>query len=350
MFLRETTLMAQPFDAQRLELTGDAFPIAEQIQTQGAPLAGVFSASENGVLAYLTGTGAAGTRLVWLDRTGKQLGIPGDPAAYADLELSPDGKRVSVSLPDQASRARDIWVYDVARSLKTRLTFDAADELAAIWSPDGSRLVFNSRRKGNLDLYQKASSGAGSEELLLEDSLNKTPLSWSPDGRFFMYASAGGPTANDLFVLPLSGDRKPITFLQTQFNEAGGQFSPDGRWVVYQSSETGRFEIYVAPFPGPGGKWQISTASGLYPRWRRDGTEIFYLALDNRLMAATVNGRGTSFEVGAVKPLFVAPVAGIRYAYDVSADGQRFLVNSLTEQTAATPITVVVNWAAGIKK
>ncbi len=358
MFLRETTLMAQPFDAQRLELTGDAFPIAEQIQTQGAPLAGVFSASENGVLAYLTGTGAAGTRLVWFDRTGKQIGIPGDTAAYADLQLSPDGKRASVSLPDQASKGRDIWVYDLERSLKTRFTFDAADEQSSIWSPDGSRLVFNSRRKGRLDLYQKASSGAGNEEMLLEDNLNKTPLSWSPDGRFILYVSAGGPTANDLFVLPLSGDpsagsgqvRKPIPFLQTQFIEAAGQFSPDGRWVVYQSNETGRFEIYVAPFPGPGGRWQISTTSGLNPRWRPDGTEIYYLALDNRLMAAAVNGKGPSFEVGAVKPLFVTPVAGVRSGYDVSADGQRFLINSIPEQAVSAPITVVVNWAAGVGK
>ena len=350
MFLRGTTLLAQPFDAERLELTGDAFPIAEQIQTQGAPPAGVFSASGNGVLAYLTGTEAASTRLVWYDRTGKQISVLGDPAAYADLELTADGKRASVSIPDQASKGRDIWVFDLERSLRTRFSFDSTDEMASIWSPDGSRLVFNSRRRGHLDLYEKASSGAGSEELLLEDNRDKIPLSWSPDGRFILYASTGGPTGNDLFMLPLSGDRKPIPFVQTQFQEALGHFSPDGRWVAYQSNESGRFEIYVVPFPGPGGKWQITTASGLYPRWRRDGTELFYLALDNTLMAAAVNGKGPSLEVGAVKSLFVAPVAGIRSAYDVSADGQRFLINTLPEQAASPPITVVVNWTAGVRK
>ena len=264
LFLRETTLMAQPFDARRLVLTGDAFPIAEQIQTQGFfPPSGVFSASENGVLAYQTGAATANSQLVWFDRTGKQIGVLGDPAAYDDLELSPDGRQASVSIPDEAGKGRDIWLYDVARGLRTRFTFGPADELGPIWSPDGSRIVFNSRRKGHLDLYQKASSGAGTEEVLLEDNLDKYPTSWSPDGRFILYSSFGGPTGNDLFVLPLSGDRKPFPFLQTQFNEAFGQFSPDGRWVAYASNESGRNEVYVAPFPGPGGKWQVSTG------WRR---------------------------------------------------------------------------------
>jgi Tol biopolymer transport system component len=202
-----------------------------------------------------------------------------------------------------------------------------------------------------LDLYQKASNGAGAEEVLLEDNLDKTPLSWSSDGRFILYLTSGGPTGNDLFVLPLFGDRKPFPFLQTQFNDYPGQFSPDGRWVAYASDESGKFEVYVAPFPGPGGKWQVSVAGGDWPRWRRDGTEIFYLAPDNKLMAAAVNGKGSSFEVDAVKPLFDAHAApGVRYSYDVSGDGQRFLINTAPEQSASAPVTVVVNWTAGLKK
>jgi eukaryotic-like serine/threonine-protein kinase len=350
LFLRETTLMAQPFDARRLELTGEAFPIAEQIQTQATPPYGLFSASENGVLAYQTGPGAAGSQLVWFDRTGKQIGVLGDSAAYTDIELSPDGKRASVSIPDQAGKGRDIWLYDVARGLRTRFTFDPADELNSIWSPDGSRLVFNSRRKGHLDLYQKASSGAGTDELLLEDNLEKYPWSWSPDGRFVLYVSDSGPTGADLWVLPLSGDRKPFPFLKTPFNENPGQFSSDGRWVAYVSDESGRSEVYVAPFPGPGGKWQISTGGGSWPRWRHDRTEIFYLAPDNNLMAAAVIGNRASFEVGAVKPLFQTRETGSRHRYDVSADGQRFLINTAPEQAASAPITVVVNWTAGLKK
>jgi eukaryotic-like serine/threonine-protein kinase len=350
LFLRGTTLMAQPFDARRLVLNGEAFPIVEEIlRSATSPPYGVFSASENGVLAYQTGTSATGYQLMWFDRTGKQVGVLGDPAAYGDVVLSPDGKRVSVTIQDQVGKGMDVWLYDVARGLRTRFTFDPANALTSIWSPDGSRIVFNSNRKGHLDLYQKASSGAGTEEVLLEDNLSKYPVSWSPDGRFILYVTTGGPT-DKLFVLPLAGDRKPLPFLQTQFNENFGQFSPDGLWVAYVSGEPGRNEVYVAPFPGPGGKWQISTAGGIRPRWRRDGAEIFYLAPEDKLMAAAVNGKGSSFEVGAVKPLFQTRAAATRFSYDVSADGQRFLINTTPEQTTSAPITIVLNWTAGLKK
>jgi Tol biopolymer transport system component len=351
LFLRETTLMAQPFDAQRLELTGEAFPIAEQIQRSSTtPPNGFFSASENGVLAYQTGTGAGGSQLAWFDRSGKQVGTLGDVAPYGDLELAPDGRRASVSIL-VGSGARDIWLYDLERGLRTRFTFDPANEWSSIWSPDGSRVVFNSIRKGVGDLYQKPSSGAGAEEMLFEDKLSKYPVSWSPDGRSILFRSIGGPAGDDLFILPLTGDKKPVPFVNTQFREAFGQFSPDGRWVAYSSNESGRTEVYVAPFPGPGGKWQISTAGGDNPRWRRDGTELFFVSLDSKLMAAAVNGRGSDFQVGAVKPLFqTRAVVGLRYPYGVSLDGQRFLINTQPEQTSSAPITVVLNWTAGLRK
>jgi len=356
LFLREMTLMAQPFDARRFALTGDAFPIAENIvSTATVNPTGVFSVSENGVLAYQTGAAEAGSQLVWFDRSGKQIGVLGDSAAYGDLELSPDGKRASVSVLGQAGKGRDIWLYDVARGLRTRFTFDGEDEQSTIWSPDGSWVVFGSRHKQSLDLYQKASNGVGTEQLLLEDNVgNKYPTSWSPDGRFILYftGTSSPRTGADLFILPLSGDRKPRPFLNTEFNEVAGHFSPDGRWVAYYSNESGRYEVYVASFPGPGGKWQISTAGGKSPRWRREGTEVFYLDPDNKLMAATVNGKGSSFEVGAVKALFETRAAypNYQYPYDVSADGQRFLINTLPAQVASRPITVVVNWTAGLKK
>ena len=349
LFLRETTLMAQPFDVRRLELTGEAFPIAEEIQALGTWPNGVFSVSDNGVLAYQTGESVSGSQLAWLDRTGKQISALGTPVAQTELALSPDGKRASVVIPDQAGR-QDIWLYDLARGLRTRFTFDAANDNMSAWSPDGNRIVFRSNRKGHFDLYQRASGGAGTDEVLLEDNFDKRPVSWSADGRFILCESLGGPTGRDLFVLPLSGDRKPIPFLTTQFYEGQGWFSPDGRWVTYVSNEYGQSEVYVAAFPGPGGKWQISTAGGQWPRWRRDGTEIFYLTPENTLMAAEANGKGASFEVGAVKPLFDMRAAAGGYRYDVSADGQRFLVNSLPAQSAAAPITVVLNWTAGLQK
>jgi Tol biopolymer transport system component/predicted Ser/Thr protein kinase len=351
LFLRETTLVAQPFDARRLALTGDASPIADQIRVSGSmqPYA-YFSASENGALAYQMGAETASSQLLWFDRTGKQLGALGDPAAYTDLELSPDGKRVSVSIPDEG-KGRNLWIYDVARGLRTRFTFDPADQLTSIWSPDGGRIVFNSRRKGSLDLYQKAANGAGNEEVLLEDNLDKSPASWSPDGKSILYVSSGASRSNDLFVLPLTGDRKPVPFLQTQFSETEGRISPDGRWVAYVSNESSRNEIYVASFPGPGGKWQISSGGGNYPRWRRDGSEIFYLAPDNKLMAASVNSKGASFEVSAVKPLFATRIAFRgSYKYDVSPDGQKFLIDSAPEQATTSPLTIVLNWEAGVKK
>jgi eukaryotic-like serine/threonine-protein kinase len=351
LFLRETTLIAQPFDARRLVLTGDSFPIAERIRTSVSTQPyGYFSASENGALAYQTGAETANSQLLWFDRTGKQIGPLGDPAAYRSVEFSPDGKRVSVSILDEAGKGEDIWLYDVARGLRTRFTFGPANAFA-VWSPDGNRIVFASRRKGTFDMYQKNSNGAGSEETLLEDNLDKYPDSWSPDGKFVLYESLGSSRSNELLVLPLTGDRKPFPLLQTQFGEANGQISPDGRWVAYRSNESGRNEIYVAPFPGPGGKWQISTAGGYFPRWRHDGSEIFYLTPDNRLMVASVNGKGPGIEVGAVKPLFPTRIvfAG-GYQYDVSADGQRFLIDTAPEQATSSPITVVLNWTAGLKK
>ena len=358
LFMRDTTLMAQPFDVKRLELTGEAVPVAERVQIGGASgRTGAFSVSQTGVLAYQAQTDV-GSQPVWVDRTGKQIGVLGDPADYGDyggIELSPDGTHVAVSLRDSATLTNDIWLFDAARGLRTRFTFDPANEISSIWSPDGSRLVFDSNRKGPGELYQKASSGAGNEDVLLADNVAKRPVSWSPDGRFILYVRfPGGSTVDHLWVLPLFGDRKPFPFLQTPFNETHGQFSPDGHWIAYQSSVSGRAEVYVAPFPGPGGKWQISTVGGRFPRWRRDGKELFYLAPDNRLMAATVNGQGSAFEVGAVRPLFQAGTrtAGdpAAYPYDVSAGGQRFLVNTFLDQAAQAPITIVQNWTAGLKR
>jgi serine/threonine protein kinase len=355
-FVRDGTLMAQSFDTKRLEMAGDAIPIAEQVQMGGGGGKGAFSVSEQGILAYQTADASSGSQLTWFDRSGKQTGVLGDLANYASLQLSPDGKRVAVQI---SGRHPDIWLYDIARGIRMRFTVDPSAATEAVWSPDGNRLVFNSSRKDRLDLYQKAADGTGSDELLVESDVDKYPTSWSRDGQFVLYNTTFDvpKTKTDLWVLPLSGDRKPFPFLQTEFNETRGQFSPDGRWVVYTSDESGKDEVYVAPFPGPGGKRQISTAGGTFPRWRRDGKEIFYLSPDNKLMAAEVNGQGTTLQVGAARVLFDARPGALTltpltfgYQYDVTADGQRFLVNTLVEQKASSPITVVINWTAGLKK
>ncbi len=352
LFVRESSLMAQPFDVKRQQVRGDAVPIAEQVQFDGTVVRGTFSASENGVLAYQSGgTLGGGSQFLWFTREGKQIGSVGEPAVQFSVRLSPDGQRLATEILDPKGANADIWIYELKRGLRTRLTFDPAVDRIPIWAPDGSRVVFASGRKGSFDLYGKAASGAGSDELLLESNLIKSPTDWSRDGRFITYTSAGDPkTKADIWVLPLFADRKPFVFLQTEFNESGGQFSPDGRWMAYTSDESGRDEVYVAPFPGPGGKWQVSTAGGTRSKWRRDGKELFYLAADNKLMAAEVKTKGTSFEVGNVRPLFETHAPPVGPVYDVSTDGRRFLVNTVASQQASSPITLVTNWTADLKK
>jgi hypothetical protein len=354
LFSRGTTLMAQPFDASNVTLSGDAAPVAEQIQVDVQTGSVACTVSDNGTLAFQVG-GGAGSRLVWFDRNGKRLAQLGDVARYgSEVHLSPDGGRATVVSAD-AGVARDVWIFDVKRGVRTKLTFDAADDREPIWSPDGKRIIFNSNRKDARDLFQKDSSGAGEETVLLEDSFQKWPESVSPDGRFLLYAILGaGPqeSNNDVWVLPLTGDRKPHPYLQSRgVAELRSQFSPDGRWVAYASDETGQFEVYVRPFPGPGGKWLVSTSGGHDPRWRRDGKELFYVT-DKQMMSVPVTASAASFEVGMVKALFDIPPTPTeqgRAVFDVSPDGQRFLVNVTSEEGIA-PITIVVNWPSILRK
>jgi serine/threonine protein kinase/Tol biopolymer transport system component len=351
IFLRDNTLAAQAFDAGRLELRGEPFPVAEQVQITGAAstgAAGAFSVSQSGVLAYQTGFSVVRSQLVWFDRSGKQIGTLGDQADYGEVALSPDGSRAAVSIVDPGRGTRDVWVFDVARGLRERFTFDAGDEFAPLWSPDGSRIVYSARRKASIDLYQKLTRGGGGEEPLLVDGLGKFASHWSPDGRFIIYIGGGGIIArSDLWALPLSGDRKPSALLQSTFVETHGRVSPDGRWMAYTSNESGQFEVYVSPFPGLGDKWRISTDGGGWPRWRRDAKEVFYLARDGSITAVNVNGQGSTFEVGAGRPLFAAKARlNVRLdasAYDISPAGDRVIVNTIGEEIA-TPITLVVNW------
>jgi serine/threonine protein kinase len=343
LYLRDGTLMAQPFDPKRLMTTGEAVPVAEQIQTVlNTGTVGVFSVSETGMLAYRTGVAFGGLQLTWFDRSGKQGAAVGEPANVVDFRLSPDRKSIAAAIQDVANT--DIWTYDVSRGLRTRLTFDPSVDGYPVWSPDGRSIAFGSNRKGHFDLYRKAANGGGAEEPLYTDNLDKYPTSWSADGKFLLYSTGRG-----LWVLPLTGTVKSFPFLQTPLSN--GQFSPDGSWIAYESNESLRNEIYVAPFPGPGGKRQISTAGGTRPRWRQDGKEIFYMGPDRRLVAAEVTVQGGTLEVGQVRPLFGAAnmTQGLPI-YDVSADGQRFLLRTFPEQKAGEPLTLVQNWTAGLKK
>ena len=351
LFLRGNTLMAQPFDTTRLVTTGDAVPLVEQIQTLSIWLRGVFSVSENGLLVYRAGVQTSGSQLAWFDRGGKPIGTLGEKGLFGTVHLAPDGKNVTVSLLDATTRHRDVWLYDATSGLRRRFTFDPAEARESTWSPDSGRIVFSSNRKGAFDLYQKRSDGSGAEELLWADHLNKYPSSFSPDSKILSYWSQGeSKTRTAIWLLPLTKDRKPYRLSTGASDERWAKFSPDGRWVAYQSNESQRDEIYITAFPGPGGKRQISVSGGEQPVWRSDGKEIFYLAPGNRLMAAEMNLTGDVPEVGAERPLFTQQACGAGFCYDVSADGQRFLLRTEPDSTSSEPLTVVQNWTAALRK
>jgi Tol biopolymer transport system component len=361
-FLRDSTLMAQPFDAAGLSLAGEAVPVAEGVSSHRD--VGDFAVSTNGVLAY-RGGGNEMVQLTWFDRQGNLQGNAGNPGPYYSpdaLALSPDETKVATRVRDTQTGNRDIWVLDTVRNTRSRLTSNPAIDDYPVWSPDAKRIAFASNRDGRFDLYQKDSSGAGEEEALLRSDHNKYPQDWSRDGRFLLYSDQDPKTKLDLWLLPLSGDRKPIPFLRTESNEAQGQFSPDGRWIAYRSDKSGRPEVYVRLSPESGGggtEWTISNGGGTEPRWRRDGKELFYFTGEGRLVAVEVSTRGTTFKAGIAKPLFdTRIIAGDTpvlfgspgYYWDVSGTGSRFLINTATQESGLAPITVVLNWTAGLRK
>ena len=345
LFAREATLMAQPFDADKLEVTGDAFPLVERIRYSYGPGLAEFSVSSDGVLVYITGNPVP-SQLTWFDRNGKQLGTVGPPAAYRVMRLSPDERRVAVERTDPPAVSSDIWLIELARGVPSRLTSHPGNDLYPVWSPDGSRIAFTSIREGQLKIYQKLSSGAGSEEELLKSAEPLGIWDWSADGRFILYRVLGAKTKNDIWVLPLFGDRKSYPLLQTEFVESAATFSPDGRWVAYVTDETGTNEVYVREFQGSGGGSRVSTGGGSFPRWRRDGKELFYSS-GGKVMAVDVKASGSGFEPGAPRLLFERSGVGI---FDVSGDGQRFLIPVLVEESSPEPITVVLNWTADLKR
>jgi len=349
LFLRQFTLMAQPFDTRSLQLTGDPMPIADPVQEGRSVAKGVFSASEDGLLTYVEGASGADRQLEWFDRNGKLVGtIPGADA-YAGVRVSPDGKKIAYYLD---SSGYDVWNYDLARGVKTPMTFGSGSgqgNLYPVWSPDGRRIVYTSYRNGKYGLYLKASDGSGSEELLL-DAVDRIRFStdWSPDGKFLTYIE-GAQGGWAIWMLPFDGERKPYLFRKSDFAEREASFSSDGKWVAYCSNESGEYRVYAVPFPGPGGKWQVSSGGGCGPRWRRDRKEIFYLSSDNKMMATEVKATGSSLEVGATHALFGTRPYGVFGRFDVSADGQRFAIPYEAGQPSAA-ITLVVNWPAALKR
>ncbi|HUI78958.1 MAG TPA: protein kinase [Bryobacteraceae bacterium] len=344
LFRRENTLVAQPFDPAALKTTGDVIPLAEQVAETGQTGSGSFSVSSNGILVYRTGASSADRELVWMDRTGKRVGPPSKAAPmHIDslLSLSPDEKSVAISIGTFAQA--DVWILDVARNVLKRTTFVSGSTWNPTWSPDGRRLVYGRSAGGgalNSDLYAMPASGGGSEELLLRGQANTAPLGWSPDGKLILYQQSDPGTAVDLWILPLEGERKPVAYLQTPFDEEDATLSPDGKWVAYASNESGQPQVYLQSMPVTSVKYQISSEGGDFPRWRRDGKELFYLSPAGNLMAVPIK-LGATPEFGTAQVLFGAP--GVA-DFAPTHDGQRFVLNAPAGGQAPSAITAVVNW------
>jgi Tol biopolymer transport system component len=336
---------------------GEPVTLADGVAVDATFNRSAISVAATGLVAYRTGASSQ-RQLTWFDRSGTARGTVGDPdATVAQPRVSPDGRRVVVERTVQ--RNTDLWLLDGSRT--SRFTFDAAIDRNPVWAPDGTRIVFSSARRGVYDLYQQRTSGAGVEERLLASDQTKVPGSWSADGRFVLYVSLDPQTNSDLWVVPMVGDRTPSVVLKTPFREAYGAFSPDGRWVAYHSNESGRPEIFVRPFvppgaagPATGGQWQVSTAGGVFPVWRRDGKELYYLNPAGAMMAAPITVTGATLDPGAPVVLFPTRIYGgaadspIGRQYDVAPDG-RFLINTELE-SAAAPITLLQNWQPEAKK
>jgi eukaryotic-like serine/threonine-protein kinase len=353
LFVREGTLLAQAFDVETLQLTGEAVSIADRLHYFRSAANAGFSASQVGALAYHAGTSTS--RLVWFDRRGNEVGAIGSPGMYGSVRISPQGNQVAVEVVDPRSGTSDLWIHDVSRDAPMRLTSDLGSEADPVWSPNGRQVVFRSDRDGPPDLYRKTSSGIAPAEVLLKKAGVQRPTDWSSDGRFLTYTEEDRETGHSLWILPLFGSDQPKPFLRTRFQEGTATFSPEGHWLAFVSDESGRPEVYVAAVADIGHKKRISSAGGFAPRWRRDGKELFYLEPGNRFMAVPVNLRA-SFETSVPFQLFrVSSQVGftrrIWYAsYDVSGDGEKFLVNVALEDAAVAPITVVLNWMAVLKK
>jgi serine/threonine protein kinase len=346
LFVRQGTLFAQRFDLQKFATTQDPEPIAGSVPYDVDWLSEPpFSVSSTGTIAFRSGKRER--ELVWMDRAGRLSGVirERDENDLAGMRLSPDGRMVAFGR--KVNGNLDIWLADTMRGVLRRFTSDPADEYHPIWSPDGQYIAYRSRKgKGNQNLFRKSVNGLGDDEMLFESIENKEPTDWSSDGRYLLYEAEDPKTSNDIYALSLS-DRKSIPVAVTNANESGGRFSPDGRWIAFASTETGRSEVYLQPFPGVGGKSApISANGGFSPQWSTDGKEIFYYGTDNRIMAVPVTlGPNGHVESRAPMPLFtLRPGAEFQVTRD-----QRFLIDTPTADSSALPMTLILNWA-GRKK
>jgi serine/threonine protein kinase/Tol biopolymer transport system component len=355
LYTRQGTLFAQRFNPESGDLSGDVLQVADSLESATSFGMGRFSISDTGILAYQKSAGLDLRQLAWFDRSGKEISRIGTPDSHnlRYPELSPDGLIVATCRAVHGNS--DIWLSETARGVPVRFTF-ARFSVNPVWSPDGNWIAFSSVNNAVPNIYRKASSGTAGEELLRDSPLNEFPLHWSPDGKTLLFARMDAKTGIDLWALPLEGEREPFPFVKTNFESDNGQFSPNGRGVAYQCNESGRVEVYVQPFPDPGGKWMISTGGGIAPRWRRDGKELFYIAPDGKLMAVTIRDTGQTLKAGAPVALFQTRIVfggttvRQKHQYAVAPTGRRFLINISADESKVLPITVVTNWPNTLKQ
>ena len=340
LFVRDGFLMAQPFNTSDLELSDDAFAIDEDVGFLANFFKGAFAASQNGILAYQQGFGVE-SQLIRLDSDGNELGEIGDVDRFQQIRLSPDERKLAVTVFDSGSGAADLWLYDIARQAKSRLTFDEANDVAPIWSPDGERIAFQSSRSGAGDIYVRQAGGGSAAELLYSGDRIDSPEDWSPDGAYIAFDKGAG--ANDLWILPLEGDGEPFPLVQSEFDVGYARFSPDGSWIAYISNESGRYEMYATRFPSGEGKWQLSIdGADWLVGWREDGGELFYLDLEGDMYAVEVT-LGDDLVAGIPRELF--PTRADR-SWDVTADGNQFVIGKPINESSDLTTTLIINWLA----
>jgi Tol biopolymer transport system component len=346
VFGRSGVILAAPFDPHALKLKGAPFPVVERVLPDPSSDIEQFAVSRSGVLVYVAGTRAAAKRrIVMADRKGVSTTVTPDANSYEDLSLSPDGREIAMTVE---GASWNIWVHRIERGTLTRLTFEN-DNRDPLWTPDGKRVVYTSLRNGLYGLYWRPADGSGPEELLTASKKWIFGTSWSPDGRFLAFSPLDPETGFDIWILPVGGDRKPYPFVNSPFREWFGEFSPDGRWIAYDSNESGRSEIYLRPFPGPGGKWQVSTEGGTRPEWSRDGREIFYLE-NGKMMRVTVDST-KSLTVGRPELLFPCDCFDSGRYYEVTPDAKHFvLIRNAQPESPVTQVNLVLGWGAELER
>jgi serine/threonine protein kinase len=349
LYVTQGALVAQAFDAGKMKINGEPITTAEHVKEVGPNHEFDFSVSNNGVLAYQAGTETS--QIVWFDRSGKKIGTAGDTDSYGSIALSPDGQRAAVGLLDADGRQSDIWLLDLSRGSKSRLTFDPHSEGDPVWSPDGTHLVFSSNKTndGHTHLYLASANGTGDDQLLLTSDFDDFASSWSNDGQTLLF-SRYGRTPSGIWALSMSGEHQAKSLMQSgTFDLAFARFSPNGRLIAYTSTESGKPEIYVQTFP-PAGKWQVSNGGGAFPLWRSDGKELFYVTIEGKVISAKI-GSENPFQSDVPQQLFQTPIKpGLGWPYAVTPDGGRFLINAPAEPNNPAPMTLVINWVASMKQ